>query len=321
MPTTSTVRRFNFRRFFVGEGPQTPPYHLNNRRVYILPTRQGLVFAVLLLAMLLGSINYNNNLGYILTFLLASLTVVTIFMTYRNMLYLQIGPAIISPVFAGKLSEIPIQIDNRQYALRFAIEYHLPGESPVICDLPSNADSSLSLPVRFAQRGYQPLPRFIIATTFPLGLFRAWSHVQLDQYVLVYPQPGNDRLLPHLSIGNTHGEQARSAGDDDFEGLRNYQFGDSFYRIHWKSAARYHILQTKQYAGNANNELWICWDDSHLTDIESRISQLARWVMLAHKSGIAYGFRIPGIEYAISTGITHRNNCLKALALYGEQDA
>lgn len=321
MPPTATVRRPNFKRFFVGEGPQAPPYFLTNRRVYILPTRQGLVFAVLLLAMLLGSINYNNNLGYILTFLLASLSVVTIFMTYRNMLFLRIGPAITSPVFAGKKTKIPIEVDNQRYFSRFAVEYHLPNERPMICDIPENSRSSLQLKIQFTKRGYRPLPRFVIATTFPLGLFRAWSHIHLQQSVLVYPKPGNDRVLPQLSAGRKQGEKRHGAGDDDFEGLRNYQVGDSFYRIHWKSAARHHVLQTKQYIGSANAELWISWSDSRYDDIESRISQLTQWVILAHQSGIPYGFRIPGVDYPPATGIAHRNQCLQALALHGEPHA
>ena len=275
------------------------------------------MFALLLFAMLLGSINYNNNLGYILTFLLASLTIVTIFMTYRNMLFLRIGPAMSTPVFAGKRSTIPVQIDNLNYSSRFAIEYHLPKTKPILCDIPANADSMIQLPVTFAQRGIQSLPRFVVATTFPLGLFRAWSHVELQQSVLVYPQPGNDKVLPQLSAGEKEGEKHHGAGDDDFEGLRNYQIGDSFYRVHWKSAARHHVLQTKQYIGSANSEMWINWEDSRFTDIEKRISQLTQWVMLAANTGIPYGFRMPGVEFALSTGLPHRNNCLKVLALYG----
>ena len=317
MPTTSTARTFNFKRFFVGEGPQASPYYLTNRRVYILPTKQGLVFAILLFAMLLGSINYNNNLGYILTFLLASLSVVTIFMTYRNMLFLRIGPALSPPVFAGKQSSIPIQIDNQNYSSRFAIEYHLPKATPLICDIAANAYSTIHLPVTFAQRGFHALPRFVVATTFPLGFFRAWSHVELQQSVLVYPQPSNDKVLPPLSMGEEQGEKHHGAGDDDFEGLRNYQVGDSFYRVHWKSAARHQVLQTKQYIGSANTEVWILWEDSRITDIEKRLSQLTQWVMLAANTGIQYGFRIPGVEYTLATGLPHRNNCLKALALYG----
>jgi len=315
--TTTTARRLNFRRFFVGEGPQVPPYFLHRRRVYILPTRQGLVFAVLLFAMLLGSINYNNNLGYILTFLLASMTVVSIFMTYLNILYLRVGPAVISPVFAARLSSISVQLDNQGYSGRYAIEYYLPNQKSTICDIAENGKSTIQLQVNYHRRGVHPLPRFILATTYPLGLFRAWSIVELQQSVLVYPKPGNDRVLPQLSAGGKAGEQRFSRGDDDFEGLRNYQVGDSFYRVHWKSAARHHVLQTKQYTGNNNNEYWIDWDDSRYVDIEMRISQLTQWVLLAENAGISYGFRIPGVEYDLSTGLVHRNNCLKALAVFG----
>jgi len=314
------ARRFNFRRFFVGEGPQSPPYSLTNRRVYILPTRQGLVFALLLFAMLLGSINYSNNLGYILTFLLASLSVVTILMTYRNLLYLRIGPAISQPVFAGNKVSIPLQVDNQQYSSRYAVEYHLPKEKPLVSDIAAGTQSTIPLPVVFTQRGRQPLPRFIIASTFPLGLFRAWSHVELQQTILVYPQPGNDKVLPAMAVGRKEGELQRSAGNEDFDGLRNYRTGDSFYRIHWKSAARHHVLQTKQYIGSASSELWIDWDDSSFVDLERRISQLTQWVLLATNMGIAFGFRMPGVEYALATGLTHRNQCLTALALYGVAD-
>lgn len=314
-------RRHNLRRFFVGEGPKTPPYYLHQRRVYILPTRQGMVFAMLLFAMLLGSINYNNNLGYILTFLLAGLSVVSIFLTYRNLLHLSIGPAITVPVFAGRDSSIAINIDNRKYASRKAIEYHFPKMQAEISDLAGNSISTIHLPVRYTHRGMQPLHRFIIATSFPLGFFRAWSHVELEQKILVYPQPGKDKILPQLTAGYKQGDMLRGQGDEDFEGLKNYQPGDSFSRVHWKSAARHNVLQIKQYMDGTSNELWIKWDDSFYSDIEKRLSQLTQWVLLADRAGIAFGFRIPGIEYAISTGMQHRNNCLKALALYGSKNA
>ena len=41
---------------------------LNQRRIYIMPSRQGLAFVFVLILMLLGDINYNLSLGYVLTF-------------------------------------------------------------------------------------------------------------------------------------------------------------------------------------------------------------------------------------------------------------
>ncbi|MGD8886577.1 MAG: DUF58 domain-containing protein, partial [Gammaproteobacteria bacterium] len=72
------LERLNLERFFEGEGPFDGPVDLTQRRIFILPTRQGILFAIVLVIMLIGSINYNNSLGYLLTFLLASVAVVSI---------------------------------------------------------------------------------------------------------------------------------------------------------------------------------------------------------------------------------------------------
>ena len=49
--------------------PESPPVTLVQRRIFILPSRQGYVFAGVLLVLLVASINYNLSLGYLLTFL------------------------------------------------------------------------------------------------------------------------------------------------------------------------------------------------------------------------------------------------------------
>ena len=54
-------------------GAATADVVLVQRRVFILPTRQGLVFGGTLALMLAASVNYNLNLGYVLTFLLAGM--------------------------------------------------------------------------------------------------------------------------------------------------------------------------------------------------------------------------------------------------------
>jgi hypothetical protein len=59
---------------FQSRGPEAGEVFLNQRRVFALPTSAGLMFGGLLVALLLGSINYTLSLGYGLTFLMASLT-------------------------------------------------------------------------------------------------------------------------------------------------------------------------------------------------------------------------------------------------------
>lgn len=60
------VRRWARKR----QGHDATTTLLTSRRVYILPTGVGLMFGLMTFAMLLGSMNYNNNLSFVLTFIL-----------------------------------------------------------------------------------------------------------------------------------------------------------------------------------------------------------------------------------------------------------
>lgn len=86
---------------------------LERRRIYALPTRYGLLFTAMLLVMLLGSINYNNSLGFMLTFLLASLGLISILYTYRNIAHLQVRSGKASPTFAGREARFMVHLQIR----------------------------------------------------------------------------------------------------------------------------------------------------------------------------------------------------------------
>lgn len=311
--------KFNFQRFFVGEGPLSSPYLLTHRRVYILPTRQGYAFALLLLIMLLGSINYSNSLGYFLTFLLASLIQVTIFHTYNNLLKLSFGPAICKPVFAGQDASFAVQVNNLNCKKRFSVEAFTPQKIRTITDIKANSVTTLSILHTFEQRGLAPLPRFTIETRFPFGLFRAWTHIQFDQEQLVYPKPALHGSLPFKSSGlSTGGKQLDlGLGTEDFKGLRSYVEGDPLQRIHWKSFARHQALQTKEFSSTTSNDLWLNYSDTTCFSTEAKLSQLTCWVLLAEKESLNYGLHLPGTVIQPNNNPHHLKACLKKLALYG----
>lgn len=312
----SLSQRFNLRRFFVGEGPQTPPYHLHRRNVYILPTKQGLIFANLLMLMLIGAINYNNNLAYLMTFLLASLSVVAILHTYRNLLQLAISAGHIEPRFVGETLTIPLRIDNRSGPTRLAIELQFPGEDASVLDINPHHQQFIELETVSTYRGRHVLQRFTIATRFPLGLFRAWANVHLQHSYLVYPRPAAIHQLPSHSYYKLKVSGDQGVGADDFAGLRQYHKGDSLRHIHWKAAARQQGLLTKQFGGDRSEELWLDWDSLPDIDVEQRLSILTRWVLLAEREGKSYGLRLPNEIIAPNRGDQHRHYCLKALAEY-----
>lgn len=309
--------KFNLQRFFIGEGPLHSPYLLTQRRVYILPTKQGLAFALLLFIMLLGSINYSNSLGYFLTFLLASLSVVAIFHTYNNLLKLSFGPAICKPVFANDNAIFVVQVNNLSHHTRFSVDAFTPQHSTTTTDINENSISTLTIKHSFKQRGLIPLPRFTVESRFPFGLFRAWALIQFDQTQLVYPKPSLHSDLPIKSSGLSEGKKQLNSGTDDFKGLRSYAEGDPLQHIHWKSFARHQTLQTKEFSSTTSDELWLNWSDTTVTGVELKLSQLSRWLLLANKQNLSYGLRLPDLTIQPGRGQHHLESCLKQLALYG----
>lgn len=305
-----------YNAFFGPRQPEPGTIFLLQKRVYILPTRAGLAYAFALAAMLIGSINYNLSLGYILTFLLASMGLVAILHTFRNLVHLQITPGRVEPVFAGEVAWFELFLENHAAYDRAAIALWHQGKATQ-CDLAAARGTTVRIAVASRTRGWLAPERVTVDTRFPVGLLRAWSYIRPDMRCLVYPKP-DDGLLPLPEPSGGSGEKrVASGGSDDFAGLRAYQASDSPRHIHWKAAARAQDLQTKVFSGRAAAELWLDWNQlpAHL-ELEAKLSRLTRWVLAANRDSLRYGLRLPGLELPPDEGEAHHFNCLRALALY-----
>ena len=298
--------------------PEEGRIFLSQRRVYILPTRNGLVFAMALLLMLAGSINYNLSLGYLLTFLLGGMAVVSILHTFRNLAHLTVSAGRVDPVFAGDVAYFALNVDNARGEPRRSIRVLCDAE-PVTTGLPAANTASVRVPVRTERRGWLALPRVTLESVYPLGLFRAWSYVQPAMRAVVYAQPDSAPLPPLLAQNDTGDAASAGMGSDDFGGLRAYQQGDSPRHVAWKAVATYDLLLTKSFTGRTSRELLFDWDDLGELGTEARLSRLTRYVLLAHRAGLRYGIRIPGREIPLRGGEDHLGHCLEALALYGDR--
>ena len=326
-PTTKP-RRLNFKRFFHGEGPETGPITLVQRRVYILPSKMGIYFAAMMFVMLLGAVNYTNNLAFALTFLMASISMVSMLHCYRNLLGLRVNIGTIPSVFCGETLLVPIILNNQQNNARYALklQFHqdkslssLAAPLPVFTDVGADQQSRCNVPIHTHQRGLHPLPRVTLRSSFPLGLFQTWAYAQHTAHYLVYPTPTTKHDLPSVPSTHTNLNGDRGKGTDDFAGLRNYQHSDSLRHVHWKAVAREQGMFTKQFGGDRAEELWLDWESLPQTDIETRLSRLCRWVIDADASHINYGLRIPGTMIPLGTGPNHKHRCLKALALFNTE--
>jgi uncharacterized protein (DUF58 family) len=290
---------------------------LVQRRIYILPTRQGLLFAVVLLIMLTGSINYALGLGFVLTFLLFALALNAMIHTFRNLANLRVTGGRAEPVFAGDVARFLVHLGNAADTERYAIGLTHDGTDPAFVDVPARATMPAVARVPAPRRGVLRPGRLTLFTRFPLGLYRAWSYLDLDLHCTVYPRPAFPGLPLPRAAASPGGGAESGTGQEDFSGLRPYHAGDSPRHIAWKAAARDQGLLTKQFSGRAETQLWLDWTllPAQMA-VEDRLSHLARWVIDAHATGIAYGVRLPGKTVDLAAGEAQREACLEALALY-----
>ncbi|TFW34471.1 DUF58 domain-containing protein [Massilia horti] len=296
---------------------------LSLRRVYILPTGAGIGFGALLLILLVGSVNYNLGLGFLLTFTMAACALVDIVFTYRNLAHLILRPGRALEVFAGEQAQFELHLVNRTARDRFAIRVDFAdvGQTRQVADIAAGSSAALLLACPSEDRGWMAAPRVRLATRFPLGLFRAWSYWQPNCRALVYPFPEPDAPpLPLTGSGRPDG--IGPGGFEDFAGVRSYQPGDHLRHLAWRQIARLDPalggqLATKHFEGGAMDELVL--DFAALApglDLELRLSRMARWVLEAELRALPYAFRMGGLAFGAGLGAAHRAACLHALALY-----
>jgi uncharacterized protein (DUF58 family) len=230
----STINLTGWRKFFSIRPTtmQSSPLVLKRRQIFIIPTQSGGLFGLVLLVMLFGSMNYNNSMGYMLTFLLASMAIVSILHTHRTLLGLRIEVGKVAPVFAFETAQFQLWLDNRaQIARHVLVWQHKSSQnqnSSTTIDIPANQRININLPVLATRRGQISLGRVKVSTRFPLGLFYAWAYVYFDISTMVYPQPLGHKTLPLNQQSENVGEGSpHDGGGEDFIGYRDYKLGDS----------------------------------------------------------------------------------------------
>lgn len=312
-------------------GPEHGDVLLDRKRVYILPTRAGLIFAAAMLVLLIGSINYSLQMGFLLTFLVISMALVGMYHTHRNLARLSVRAHHADNTFAGDHVSFELVLVNPTEEARYALglSFMLPrrrkkgllfsreNETPVIhIDVPARSDRYISLTMPTRRRGARPCPRVRIDTRFPFGLWNAWAYYAPPLQAMVYPVPEqNAPPLPLATEGELAGVGTASSGED-FAGVRPYQSGDPQKTIAWKLVARSDQLAVKLFEATAGGELLL--DFGALPAqmaVEDKLSRLTRWVLEADAANLRYALRVPGTHVPLGRGVEQRERCLTALAL------
>lgn len=302
-----------WRRWLNRRIPSTRHLTLSHQSIFIVPTKVGLLFLLLLLVMLVTAINYQSSLIYVLTFWLFSVALVSMLQTFRNLAKMQISAQRAANVFAG--DTVPLTLHFHSQHCHSSLMVNLKDQRQTLNLMPKGTEK-LTFPYPTHQRGRLKVPRFRIDTLYPFGLFCAWSWVKLDFDAWVYPAPVWHPWLQGEGLSTEVDSISRqfSSGQQDFSGLRSYQAGDSLRRIAWKQLARGKGLVSKEFEQEGGISLLFRFNDLAGIEPELRLSHLCAWILKAHQQGWNYGLELPSGKLEQSQGETHLELCLLALA-------
>ena len=295
------------------------PIVLRHRRIYILPTRRGLMLIATLAIMLVTSMNYALSLGFALTFILSGLVASALLQTYRNLAGIAVSPVAAGEAFAGTELTFTLSFANAG-APRRGILVMTAADRSVSVDIGAGATHIVQVSADALRRGRQSLGRVTISSDFPLGLWRGWAYVHFPLFGVVYPTP--EAPSPPLPPGREGSDARRSAraAEAELAGLRDYQRGDALNRIAWKAVARGAGWYSKQFEGaGGRGPLELEWKDLPGLDTEARLSRLTAWVLAAEREARAFALRLPDVELPLGQGAVHRRSALTALALFPER--
>lgn len=315
--------RERVRRWWQARLPLSDQLTLTQRNVYILPTRPGLMLCATLLVLLVASVNYQLNLGYLLTFLLAGCALAGMHIGHATLRGLQLQLLPPAAQFCGTPLRLDVQLHNGRRATRHGIGMCLAGQSDwAWIDVPGQSQSALQLAFLPTTRGLQPAPVLNLETRFPLGTFRVWAVWRPAAQLLVYPQPEANppTLPPGEPRSGPSGHTAYSGSGQDFDTVRAYRRGDRLKQVVWKKAATAlatgsEALVSRDSEHQQPAELWLDQRSLGGLPLEAQLSRLCAWVLMAEQQGLDYGLRLHGQEIACDQGESHQQRCLEALAL------
>lgn len=311
--------------------PLSDSHTLTQRNVYILPTRAGWMLALTLLVLLIASINYQLNLGYLLTFMLAGAAVVGMHVTHGNLRGMTMNliaggvdskrvSGTFGSIFAGSTAQFEVRLSHDRKAKRPSIGLALLDNTHAPhwawADVPAQGSSTVQVAFKAARRGLHRVPDLQVETRYPLGTFRVWTIWRPQSEVLIYPAP--EAHAPALPPGEPRaggGAAAHAQQSGEFDGVRAYRRGDPLKLVVWKKAAKSDELVSRDSTDAQRYELWLDYATCGAMDHEAKLSRLTAWVLAADTLGSIFGLHMPGRDIQPASGEAHKRACLEALAL------
>lgn len=296
--------------------PEDLPLKINWRRIFILPTKPGLFFGFIAFLMLIASLNFNNNMGLMMTFLLVGLAQVALYKVFFNLRNLTIQQVTAKPIFLGQKAEFKVFFISNESRYDICLKNSL-GSNDLL-ELPLDESHPINCQLESFERGWLVCGKIKVMSSYPFGLFYAWIWTNLDARCLVYPIPEhNPPDLPRDD--QSEGKTTAIINGEDFHGLKPFHSGDSMRLIAWKRTAQTGELISREFQQTQGEKLLLDYSKIHLSDSEMKLSRLTAWVLLAYQQQLDYCLILPSFNSGFGYSTDHHNKCLKALALSGQK--
>lgn len=237
----------------------------------------------------IAALNTGNNLIYLILSMMFSLFVISLFILLINLRKIKLNISVSKPVFAKSTSGINVSMSNlKKLAPSYSISVVFPEGIQGICVIPYIAPSSSvssDVMVTFPRRGAYNYKAFYLRSSYPSVFFYKQTKSQNDDFsITVYPEIKNvDKAIPEFFQSYQSSAVTKPGLGDDFLAVREFRYGDSMSRIHWKASAKLGKLVSKTTAVHETKLVTIILDNigtGRTEDFEKAVSLSAS---LAHR--------------------------------------
>jgi uncharacterized protein (DUF58 family) len=215
-----------------------------------------------LLVLLVASINYQLNLGYLLTFLLAGSAVVGMHVCHATLRGLTMNAVAARAAVRRQQRAAAVVLSNERKTTRYGIGLAVLDASHddrwAWTDVPGQGTSTVRSPSSPLRRGLHRVPPLTAETRFPLGTFRVWTVWRPAAQVLVYPRPSRIRRRCRRASRAPAAPAPRACrASASSRACAAYRRGDPLKLVVWKKAAKTDELVSRDTQQAQRTELWL----------------------------------------------------------------
>lgn len=287
---------------------------LNN--IFIVPSKSSLGLLLVMLLMLIVAVNYQNALVYLFVFWLTSSWMVSILLTFRNLMGVKINVIGYENCHAMQQASITLRVYPNKKQLNDLCLFWFEDKKYWL-SFQDNSPQDIQLLYPTSKRGKLTPERIRIENRSPAGLAVAWSNLAFDTTWWIYPKAQTLTAdIINLAKDDEMDQEAGQwqKGNTDFSHLRTYQAGDQLKRIHWRQFAKTGELSTREFVDYQQTDLWIDWRSYSGVTQEVWLSALCADILAVQTKQITFGLRLPNVEIELGSGEQHIKKCLETLA-------